>query len=373
MRLQAVIAITFAVLAVVVAIGTVTGFMGTWEEPEETDGWRYDDYRPAGTATAASGSMELVTDDNDVVWLHARDVGNGYITYESGTEAVEVSPAYLDVYLMTGQSNSAYYAADPSEASPLPEPGTAYAFMLEDGQYGNLESISSASMRPMVSLTGEALTGDKAPSFAATVAEATGHKVYWICGGWGGRSINTFDPLGGSTWNYMDRVVKAAYDAIPDGKYIVTDRYYMWIQGETDKAMAVGTYAAKFEAMNAAIIGGQLDGHKFAHCFISLPRYVDSLNAYDAQELVAADNDTVTIATSAADGFTRENGLIATDGIHYTQEGDNIIGTDLGEAIADYQGVSDDGGLSKMKKLVGAVLIVMVVSILAALAMAVKD
>lgn len=296
--------------------------------------WQYDDYKNIPEATGATGSVELVT-IGDVQYVHAKSIGAGEITKNDGSvTAVDVEKAYLDVFLMTGQSNAAYFSADPATASPVPLPGTAY-------YYG-----TSATFRPstpdggeflsMTTATGTAAIGDKAPSFASKYYELTGHKVYWICGATGGRTIATFQPPDGTSWIYMDGVVDYAMNAIERDLFIPIVKSYMWIQGESDRNNSIDYYEDQFLKLNSSIMYGKL-GYSFDHCFISKIAAKDGGNAALAQ-IALADNHPgiITLSSTTADTFTVENGLMASDNIHYSQAGDNIIGVELAESIANW-------------------------------------
>lgn len=303
------------------------------QEDVDVPEWSYDDYKLIDGAVSASGSLEIVSTHMGET-VHAVSVGPGTITYTDGrVESVNVGRAVLDVYLMTGQSNACYSSADPSLADPIPKLGTSYAWMRESGDYAKFASTDDPAMRPMVGIDGQALTGDKAPAFAATVTELTGHKVYWICGGWGDMSIASFDPDGGIVWNYMLQVVSEAMDAIDRQHFDVHTCYYMWIQGEKDRSMPVEEYIERFKEMHDAILSGKL-GYTFSHCFIS--QIMEKWgNAVDALYEIADTVPHVSMGSTAALGFTQANGLLSSDNIHYSQLGDNIIGSDLGTACGE--------------------------------------
>lgn len=332
--IRAVIGILALVVVGAVAIG-ITQDVISDEAPE----WSYDDYKLIDGVVAASGSLEMIETHLGPT-VHAIGVGPGTITYSDGSVMkVDVERAKLDVYLMTGQSNACYYDADPALADPVPDLGEAYAWMLPNGKYGQFILGEIPHMLPMVNIDGSAVTGDKATPFAATVGELTGHKTYWICGGWGGQSITQFDPAGGPIWLYMKDVVNDAMDAIDRSLFEVKTCYYMWIQGEADRTMAVEEYKDRFIEMHDAIIGGDL-GYSFSHCFISLVR---GGNSVQASEELAQELPTVSIGSSAALDFTQENGLVGEDDIHYSQLGDNIIGVDLGTVCGELRGDSPAG------------------------------
>lgn len=321
---------------VLVVVGT-TALQILNETTPVSPEWEFDDYRVVPGAVSASGALELVqTHLGETV--HARDVGTGTITHGDGTiEEVTVSRALLDVFLITGQSNSAYYQADPAQADPLPRIGEAYAWATATGSYGH-NYPGPYSVRPVVDPeTGSANIGDKCPSFCSEVNGITGNKVLWICGGWGGVSIDTFNPDGGAAWTYTKETVDSALAAIDDKLFEVNPCSFIWIQGETDRTMAVDVYERKLLDIVDAITHGEL-GWTFDHCFISLITEFHGGNARQAQiDAAEANPGRITIATEVANTFTEENGLMSSDGIHYSQLGDNIVGRDLGVACGEFE------------------------------------
>lgn len=343
-----------AIMAVVLVFGLQ---MLPEQERTEASGWEYDDYRQIDGALSASGSLEMVGQ-----YVHARDVGAGTITYGDRTESVEVRPAYLDVYLMCGQSNGICLKWNASEADPRPALGEAYAWMTEGGYYGGYPgdpAIGTFAMRPVINVDGTPATGDKCVPFCAKVSELTGHKVYWISAAFGGRAIGTFNPSGSTTWTFMLNTVSAAMSAIDTDRFIVSERYYLWIQGESDKNLAVDTYKDRFMAMHEGILSGRL-GYTFTHCFISLPRSSNATNAVIAQKELAEEHPgTITIATDIADTFTVANGLMSSDDLHYSQLGDNLVGVALGEACGSFLGMQEHREpLAVMVELVPILLVV---------------
>lgn len=359
------------VSAAILIVAAVLGIQLISSTETLEDGWSYDDYRLDDSAVSATGSLELVQSSLGQ-YVHARDVGPGTIVYADGSRSVEVAKADLDVYLMAGQSNGTQLVSNPATASPKPAPGTAYAYMTADGIYGgNIDDAAPCYMLPMVSPDGECLTADKAPPFAATVYEKTGHKVYWICGAYGGRGVESFEPDGGSTWRYMTIQLGKAMSEIDLNKFTVHLRYYLWIQGEHDNAMPIEEYKEHFMEMHEAILNGRL-GYRFTHCFLAPPSDATGGNATAAQRQLAVEHpDTITLATDAASSFTGNGEL--TGPLHHKQPGDNIIGVGLGDAVGEYLGYqglpqSVKGAIGTLSKLVPLLI---AVGVLAAMSLAI--
>lgn len=312
-----------------------------------TPEWEYDDYKAAseisGGVLDASGSLELVQ-ISGVDMLHAKDVGPGRITHLDGTtEDITVEKAVVDVFLLIGQSNANYRPgqADTSVLDPKPVPGTAY-------YYGTEESCSAwdnPGLTSVISFSlpdGSPRLGDKMPAIAAAYHEETGRKMLLINSAIGAQYITSYDPDGGRCWLRATTAVMTTMSGLAESEYFeASGTYaYMFILGETDgvHGTTAAAYKQEFMKMHDAILKGQL-GAVFSHCYISLTRE----GMADAQRQLAEEHpDTITVATDAALGFTRANGMLS-DTYHYTQPADNIIGKALGEACAAY--VKDSGGI----------------------------
>lgn len=323
-----------AVVGVLLVV--VIGAMAIQITTDVVDGpdWQYDEYRQIDGVVSASGALEIV-DVAGTTYVHAASLGQGRLVMSDGSvTTVGIGPAVLDLVLMTGQSNSTWRpeTADPATAEPVPPLGTSYVFAQADGDYSHLNG-AEAEFMPVVSSTGELNTSAQAPAFCAEYVESTGHRVYLVCGGWPGAPIKNFDPESGTAWHYMKTVLGRAVDAVDQDHYRIRSTCYTWIQGEANASTAVETYTAAFMKMHDAILNGEL-GESFEHCFISL---VKSGNARTAQiEIAEAHPDTVTIAYSGASDFTVDNGLLNSDGVHYTQAGNNLVGSALGSVAGSW-------------------------------------
>lgn len=299
--------------------------------------WQYDDYRVAKDTDTVSGAFEIV-EVNDVRYIHAKEVGTG--TINGVTETVH--KAQLDLAFMCGQSNGAYRNANPETASPIPNMGTAYYFGFED-RCGPLASENSTGMDidscqfwSMINTENGILrVGDKAPSYCATYNNSTGHKVYWVCGAIGDKSIVSFDPDGGFMWNYMEEVLTRAISLVDSTKFELNVNYYMWVQGEADSSRSVNSYKSLFLEMHNALLNGECAGINFEGCVLSLVRPKNAVNSSTAQIELAEEDPTIHLGSVATKSFTVDNGLMGSDDVHYSQLGNNIIGTDLAKMVID--------------------------------------
>lgn len=321
--------------------------------------WRYDDYKKAPNVSNASGALELIT-ISETEYLHAKDVGAATITYENGsTEDVTVSKANLDIIVALGQSNNAYAEADPS-AAICPEIGMAYYYGTATQPIVGSNSYLDGDMYPMVTTPGTPVIGDKAPPFCAQYCAHTYHKVYYINGSWPGRSITTWQP-GETSYVAAQTNIANAMAAVDLDKYNVSSKGYTWIQGEHDGNMPAMTYYDYFLTMHESILSGGL-GIDLDHCFLSKVKntYAGSANA---QMLLAKNIDTITMSTEIADTFTIADGMLASDGIHYLQKADNLIGTALGKSAANfyYPPVIEDNEYTNLILVLPAIFVIAIV------------
>lgn len=353
----------------VVTVALVGLLIDLDEEPVRSE-WQYDCYIPSEGATAADGSLELVT-IGDESYIHAKALGAGSYTDAGGTaHTVEVQKGVLDLFIFAGQSNAAYYnsngALDPASVDPVPAPGTAYYFGT-DTRYDRLYHASlggTPEFRSFTASDGSAALGDKGAPFAGVYNELTGNRVYFVCIAISGQSIVNMDPPSGPGWTYALRVVDDAMDAVDPDLFTVVPRSYVWIQGESDREMAPSEYAERFEEINSRILSGGL-GVSMDHCFVSKlnSRYAGTGGVLGMEEVVE-NNPSVSYAASAWD-FSIDAGTLASDGVHYSQKGDNIIASELAHSCVEWYDSRHDGAAWQIVHVV-PVIIVLGLAVLAA-------
>lgn len=325
-----------AILIVVLIVGGVTvpmvnDFYQT-DEQYTDDGWHYDDYKVIDDVESVSGVLETKT-FSGVTYVHAKNVGSGTITYsDASTEDVTVSKANLDVIVALGQSNNAYVNYD-SATAICPEIGTAYYYGTTSKLATGVDYETTLTIHPMVNTPGTSVIGDKAPAFCKEYYEHSYHKVYYIDGAWSGSSITQWQPDEGM-YNAAATTIETAMSVIDTSLFNVETKGYTWIQGESDTDLTVSEYYDYFVTMHDSILDGGL-GIELDHCFISKVKDTYA-NPSTAQIQLAKNLDTVTMSTKIADTFTVDNGLMGDDGVHYTQSGDNLIGTAFGESLSEY-------------------------------------
>lgn len=300
-------------------------------EVEIPTGWQYDDYQIAeDDVTAASGALELV-ELADVTYIHAKDVGEGIITYsDSSTETVTVKKAILDFYCINGQSNATYRQVieetNPATASPYPARGTGIVVDM-------LTSFHSAL--PLYDENGDPNVGNIAPAFMSTYYEETHHKSLVYFAGISGRSILKFQPGEGMYNQTLAAMRNSWNDFMSQTQYYEPGKRVMiWIQGESDQGnMTAEQYRDYFMTFwNGVQEDSEQENseYPFDYCMISyLTSQYTTITAAD--KLLIDNNSDIYFGSDVAQTFTDENGLLKGDGVHYSQAGRNVLGADLGE------------------------------------------
>lgn len=274
-----------------------------------------------------------------------------------------------DVIILMGQSNAKYRpdSAIPSEASPVPEPGRAWYFGTEAQPTGFTVPLSECGVWPMSDANGSRI-GDKWPSMAATYTEITGRSVAMLYLAEGGKSITTFDPTGseGYLWQKSRPMAEGAMKAFEDAGLKIGRVSVVWIQGESDKTMDPAEYQARMLKLFETILNGGLGVSVDGPIWICKTRTATAPGPAAAELQFCKDHPGIArIASEAADGFTQANGLMW-DTYHYTQEGNNIIGSSVGMTMAN--GVMDASkNTSKLWLLIGVVPVVVIAALLVAI------
>lgn len=241
-----------------------------------------------------------------------------------------------DVIILMGQSNADYreQTAVPSDAAPIPEPGTAWYYGTEAMPADFMTDPAECKAWPMSDASG-ARIGDKWPAMAAAYTEATGHNVAMLALAKVGVSITTFEPGTGYAYEKSTVMAKAAIKAFEDAGMNIGRISVVWIQGESDQDMNAEEYKGRMLDLFNAVLNHGLGVD------VSNPIWINKVRESKAPAIAAAQIEfcrehpgIAQIASEVADGFTEANGLMA-DYAHYTQEGNNIIGEAVGNAIGD--------------------------------------
>lgn len=246
----------------------------------------------------------------------------------------------LYVFVLTGQSNAAYYNYNVNAANEeLPSIPSDKAFYYGTSSspiyYGTLSTptydttFASYGFQDMIS-DGRYVIGNIDASFIANFVKNTGKAAYIINTGISGQSISNMVP-GQPGDDYARDVFSHAFAAIPSG-YDVKLGSILFIQGETDTGMEVDTYKGYFEDMFESY--RTFTG--INSLILSETRPSDGVNSSAAQLELCEELPNVYLGSTAAVDFVNGTRYMAGDGLHYSQYGDNIIGADLADCYIEH-------------------------------------
>ena len=273
----------------------------------------------------------------------------------------------LYVFMLAGQSNSAYYNADVSvvneEVAPITD-GFSFYYGTESapincGVINNMQydtTLESYGIYSMTNSDGTFRIGNIEAPFASDFVNKTNQKILIVNTGIGGVSINSYVP---STvgYEYAAKIFGDAISKIPEGLNPKLAGI-IWIQGESDAALNVELYITQF--------GKMFDGFKtdlgLKKIYISETRPLNGGNASVAQTIIPDRISNAYLATDASADFSISGGPIANDTLHYTQKGDDILGRDLAEYVIDSMGLKT-GLEGPVKSLIGLLPLLLVMGI----------
>lgn len=240
-----------------------------------------------------------------------------------------------DVIFLMGQSNAGYrtQTAVAGEAEPVPEPGRAFFYGTSTRPATIDADASAQAIWPMVDENGDAMIGDKWPAIAAAYTEATGHRLVMAQLSKVNTQIEVFDPPDGAMWTASVTRVSDVLEAMTAAGLQPKLCYVVWIQGESNRLITGEEYAERLLEIGTAIINGGLGIDVEQPILISKTRGTGG--SVDGQEILTESKPGMfKYATTLATTFTVENGMMASDNLHYSQAGNNALGTEIGEAVA---------------------------------------
>lgn len=241
----------------------------------------------------------------------------------------------LYVFVVAGQSNAAYYNYNVNIANEeLPHIDSNMAFFYGTASkpvyWGNHsydptydDTFTSYGWHDMVGSNGKYVIGNIDAAFASYFVKETGNRIYVINTAIPGQAISNM--ISGEEGNdYAQEVFTHAMAVVPDG-YNIKMGSILFIQGESDSETPISTYESQFVDM--------FDSFKdFTHAktlILSQTRPSDGVNSSQAQIQICETVPGVYLGSTAASTFINGTPMMAGDGIHYSQKGDDIIGHDL--------------------------------------------
>lgn len=237
----------------------------------------------------------------------------------------------ISIYMLAGQSNAEYYYADPQTATQAKK-GTAYLYNSRLAEFV-IESITNDD--------GTMKFGNIEASLVNRLYRELGEKVIIMNTGISGMKIEEFLPeqKGFETikdsWRNFNTTMQTEWF---QERFEPRIKSYIWVQGESDDWLAPELYMERFLIMHSMLRSPDF-GFDYAFICNVAPRF---FRPNDAQERLAQAYDDIFMGSRGAFGFTPESGELREDNLHYTQQGDNVLGDEIGKTIAlVYQGKSD--------------------------------
>ena len=262
----------------------------------------------------------------------------------------------LDVFVIDGQSNAAY-ANEPGSVdltvvnSELGAPHHKlyyYGNTQRPTMYGQADT--NYAIHPIYA-NGTYLVGGLVAPFAYYLSENQGRDILVLDVGVSGQSIANLVP--GSVYgNWKMNILTAALGSISGYEHINL-LGWAWLQGEADPTMAVSTYTAYFNDLEAyyASIG-------CPDCYIVKTREMYGGNATIAQANLIASNSHIHLGTDITDTFTGTAYML--DDVHYSQAARVIIA----ESVAEVVPIEHYGENGAADKLLAAIPVLIICALL---------
>lgn len=246
----------------------------------------------------------------------------------------------LYVFGIFGQSNGAYWYPDltevNSEIGSVPA-GKAFYFGSESRPIRYEEDPSSCDIYDMCP-DGDWIIGNIEPSIAKKIVDS-GKNVLIINFGVAGFTISKLMP-GGEAWDWETSVIETALSKIDTKRYNTIMSGIFCVHGEADSGTTVSVYKERYlTTMNA------LSEYGFNCSLISYVRPYAGDKSLTAQQELISENSNILLGCADTLNFTVENGLLRDDNVHYTQLGDNIVGSDNGSAWLSSEFVQESTGV----------------------------
>lgn len=274
----------------------------------------------------------------------------------------------LDVLVITGQSNAAYresinYRVDPEVATANLQKSTDLYYygtstspvtyeIIGDPTYDT--TFESYSIKKMCSDNKYIIGGLEAP-LGITIHNRTGNDVLILNVAVAGAPIDWLSPTG--KWgSFAAGVIDHAMASVT-GQYDKINKIgWICLQGEADSSTAISTYKTKFMLM-----ADYLGSMGFDTGYIVPSRTAQGGNSIIAQKELAEEYSNLHIvADGLPDTFTTSNGLLYSDGIHYTELGRIKIGI----AAAEVMDLPAKSTISQIEPMIYAIPVIIIAALL---------
>ena len=262
-----------------------------------------------------------------------------YFTLADGTElkvAIGGESKVVDLFIFMGQSNMSGFGGDATLAPEVPE-GWAYEYKAISNPGGLVPMKEPFGLGEDNAESGVANTkraGTLVSAFANAYYEKTGVPVVGVSCSRGSTDTEFWKPGGKPLEDAVSRHL-AAEEWLKDNGYIVRNNYMVWLQGESDAALSVEQYKSNL----IGIVKEMIRKTGITNCMvIRIGKRNPVDNSFDrvlqAQTELPKEYKEFVLASTLAASFPEE-GLMS-DGVHYSQEGYNLLGKDAGINVAFY-------------------------------------
>ena len=273
--------------------------------------------------------FQNVTYDQDYVYITLADGNIFKIPYKTDSKVV-------DLFIFMGQSNMSGFGGDATLAPEVPE-GWAYEYkaISNPDRLVHLQEpfgLNEDNAQSGVSNTKRA--GTLVSAFANAYYEKTRIPIIGVSCSRGSTDTEFWKPGGKPLEDAIKRHL-AAEKWLKDNGYSVRNNYMIWLQGESDAALSAGQYKSNLIAITKEMICRT----GISNCMIirigkKNPTDNSFNNVLQAQTELPREYKEFVLASTLAAGFPEE-GLMS-DGVHYNQEGYNLLGSDAGINTAFY-------------------------------------
>lgn len=260
----------------------------------------------------------------------------------------------LDVILIEGQSNAENWLVGTTLEqidSTIGEPSKKVYYSANTVYAGDFdEKFKDYSVR--IAYDSGWKVGGYIAALGKLWTDTYGRDVLFINTGIGSSSIEKLSP-DGVFWDYVNKMIDDGLNSDIVKSYPKINKIcWLWCQGEFD-THTVSEYTSYFKSLQSA-----MNSYGFNDCYVIQTRMADSNNSISALKAIINTDPNVHLGTDISDFFTKENGLLYSDSVHYTQLGRNMISDKLIQVIPAPHNTPDIGMLKIVIVVMLAALVV---------------
>ena len=256
----------------------------------------------------------------------------------AGLHSVCRKDKVVDLVIFMGQSNMSGRGVA-SEAPSVPI-GHGYEFRaISDPTklYSVSEPFGLNENNPDGVTENTSKTGSMVSALMNSYYNERGIPIVGVSCSRGGTNIEYWAPEDAAFNDAINRY-KAAEEWLIENGYVIAEKFMVWCQGEQDGDE--GDTAEEYTQKLEAIINEMTNEAGIGFCaVVRIGNRTDNHTKYDtiigAQTNYCKSSNKAILASALAADFIN-NGMMKSDGVHYTQAGYNALGIDAGKNIANY-------------------------------------